>query len=244
MPVRKDRLDALLFNRGLCDSREQGKRLVLAGEVKVDGRLVDKPAERFGGDAVLEIKEKPRFVGRGGLKLEGALEHFGIDVTGWTCLDVGASTGGFTDCLLQRGAAKVHAIDVGTNQLVWKLRNDPRVVSREKFNARNLLESDLGEKVSLAVMDLSFISLTKVLPAVFGVLDGGGTVVCLIKPQFELQREDVGSGGIVREEALRERAVEKIRRFVTEEHSRVWKGVVPAQIAGMDGNQEFLAWIG
>jgi len=192
----------------------------------------------------LEIKEKPRFVGRGGMKLEGALEHFGIDVTGWTCLDVGASTGGFTDCLLQRGAAKVHAIDVGTNQLVWKLRNDPRVVSREKFNARNLLESDLGEKVSLAVMDLSFISLTKVLPAVFGVLDGGGTVVCLIKPQFELQREDVGSGGIVREEALRERAVEKIRRFVTEEHSRVWKGVVPAKIAGMDGNQEFLAWIG
>lgn len=244
MPVRKDRLDALLFNRGLCDSREQGKRLVLAGEVKVDGRLVDKPAERFGEDAVVEIKEKPRFVGRGGLKLEGALEHFGIDVTGWTCLDVGASTGGFTDCLLQRGAAKVHAIDVGTNQLVWKLRNDPRVVSREKFNARNLLESDLGEKVSLAVMDLSFISLTKVLPAVFGVLDGGGTVVCLIKPQFELQREDVGSGGIVREESLRERAVEKIRRFVTEEHSRVWSGVIPAQIAGMDGNQEFLAWIG
>lgn len=242
--MRKDRLDALLINRGMCDSREQGKRLVLAGEVKVDGRVVDKPAERFGEDAVVEIKEKPKFVGRGGLKLEGALEHFGINVTGWTCLDVGASTGGFTDCLLQRGAAKVHAIDVGTNQLVWKLRNDPRVVSKEKFNARNLEEEDLGEKVKLAVMDLSFISLTKVLPAVFGVLEEGGGVVCLIKPQFELQKEDVGRGGIVRDEALRERAVEKIRLFVTERHGRIWRGVIPAQISGMDGNQEFLAWIG
>ena len=231
------------MNRGMCDSREQGKRLVLAGEVTVDGRMVDKPAERFGEDAVVVIKEKPRFVGRGGLKLEGALEHFGIDVTGWTCLDVGASTGGFTDCLLQRGAHKVHAIDVGTNQLVWKLRSDPRVFSREKFNARNLVEADLGEKVELAVMDLSFISLTKVLPAVFGVLKDGGAVVCLIKPQFELQRDDVGKGGIVRDEALRERAVEKIRQFA-EGAGREWKGVIPAKISGMDGNQEFLAWIG
>ena len=243
-PVRKDRLDALLFNRGMCESREQGKRLVLAGEVKVDGHVVDKPAEKFGEDAVVEIREKPRFVGRGGLKLEGALEHFGIDVSGWVCLDVGASTGGFTDCLLQRGAAKVHAVDVGTNQLVWKLRSDPRVVSREKFNARHMEVADLGEKVRLAVMDLSFISLTKVLPAVFGVLAEGGEVVCLIKPQFELEREDVGRGGIVREEELRERAVEKIRRFVTEDHGREWKGVIPASIAGTDGNQEFLAWIG
>lgn len=244
MCVRKDRLDALLFNRRLCDSREQGKRLILAGEVKVDGRLVDKPAERFSEEAKVEIKEKPRFVGRGGLKLEGALEHFGIDVRGWTCLDVGASTGGFTDCLLQRGATKVHAIDVGTNQLVWKLRNDPRVVAREKFNARHMQENDIGEKVRLAVMDLSFISLTKVLPAVFGVLEEGGAVVCLIKPQFELQRGDVGAGGIVRDEALRERAVEKIRRFVTEEHGREWRGMIPASISGMDGNQEYLAWIG
>lgn len=242
--MRKDRLDALLINRGMCDSREQGKRLVLAGKVKVDGRMVDKPAERFGEDAVVEIKEKPKFVGRGGLKLEGALEHFGINVNGRTCLDVGASTGGFTDCLLQRGAAKVYAIDVGTNQLVWKLRNDPRVVSKEKFNARSLQQKDLGEKVSLAVMDLSFISLTKVLPAIFGVLEDCGEVVCLIKPQFELQREDVGKGGIVRDEALRERAVEKIRRFVTEEHGRSWQGVIPAKISGMDGNQEFLAWVG
>ena len=228
----------------MCDSREQAKRLVLAGEVKVDGRMVDKPAEKFGEDAVVEIKEKPRFVGRGGLKLEGALEAFGIDVTGWICIDVGASTGGFTDCLLQRGAVKVHAIDVGTNQLVWKLRNDPRVISKEKFNARHMELKDIGEKVRLAVMDLSFISLTKVLPAVFGVLEEGGEVVCLIKPQFELDREDIGKGGIVRDEELRERAVEKIRKFVTEVHGKTWKGVIPASIAGMDGNQEYLAWIG
>lgn len=233
-----------MFNRGMCDSREQAKRLVLAGEVKVDGRMVDKPAEKFGEDAVVEIKEKPRFVGRGGLKLEGALEAFGIDVTGWICIDVGASTGGFTDCLLQRGAVKVHAIDVGTNQLVWKLRNDPRVISKEKFNARHMELKDIGEKVRLAVMDLSFISLTKVLPAVFGVLEDGGEVVCLIKPQFELDREDIGKGGIVRDEELRERAVEKIRKFVTEVHGKTWKGVIPASIAGMDGNQEYLAWIG
>ena len=242
--MRKDRLDALLMNRGMCESREQGKRLVLAGEVKVDGHMIDKPAERFGEDAVVEIKEKPRFVGRGGLKLEGALIHFGIDVTGWTCLDVGASTGGFTDCLLQRGAVKVHAVDVGTNQLVWKLRNDSRVVVREKFNARHMEVSDLGEQVRLAVMDLSFISLTKVLPAVFRVIEEKGEVVCLIKPQFELEREDVGKGGIVRDEVLRERAVEKIRRFITEEHRREWRGVVPATISGTDGNQEYLAWIG
>ncbi len=242
--MRKDRLDALMLNRGMCDSREQAKRLVLAGEVKVNGRLVDKPAEKFGEEAVVEIKEKPKYVGRGGLKLEGALEAFGIQVSGWVCMDVGASTGGFTDCLLQRGALRVHALDVGTNQLVWKLRNDPRVISKEKFNARHMEPEDIGEKVRLAVMDLSFISLTKVLPAVFGVLQEGGELVCLIKPQFELDREDIGKGGIVREEELRERAVEKIRRFVTEEHGKDWKGFIPASIAGMDGNQEFLAWIG
>ncbi|MFK7849731.1 MAG: TlyA family RNA methyltransferase [Akkermansiaceae bacterium] len=241
--MKKHRLDALLHNRGLCDSREQAKRLVLAGEVKVGDRVVDKPAERFEEDVVVHIKEKPRFVGRGGLKLEGALMYFDMDVTGWTCLDVGASTGGFTDCLLQRGAEKVHAVDVGTNQLVWKLRNDPRVMVKEKFNARYMTEEDLGERVRLAVMDLSFISLTKVLPAVFGVLEKGGEVICLIKPQFELEREDVGRGGIVREEELRVRAVEKIRDFVTQEHSKEWLGSVPAKIAGMDGNQEFLARI-
>jgi 23S rRNA (cytidine1920-2'-O)/16S rRNA (cytidine1409-2'-O)-methyltransferase len=242
--MKKERADALLVNRGLCDSREQAKRLILAGEVRTGDKIIDKPSVKLDEDAPLEVKEKPKFVGRGGLKIEGALDAFGIDPTGWTCIDVGASTGGFTDCLLQRGAVRVHAVDVGTNQLVWKLRNDPRVVVKEQFNARHMVPEDIGEKVRLAVMDLSFISLTKVLPAVFSVLDEQGSVVCLIKPQFELNREDIGKGGIVRDPALHERAVEKIRKFVEEEHGRTWKGLIPSPITGTDGNQEFLAWIG
>jgi 23S rRNA (cytidine1920-2'-O)/16S rRNA (cytidine1409-2'-O)-methyltransferase len=242
--MKTERADTLLVARGLCDSREQGKRLILAGEVRSGDRIIDKPSTKLPLEAPLEVREKPRFVGRGGLKLEGALDAFAIDPTGWVCLDVGASTGGFTDCLLQRGASRVHAVDVGTNQLVWKLRNDPRVISREQFNARNLTAEDLGEKVHLAVMDLSFISLTKVLPAVFGVLTEDGSVVCLIKPQFELQREDVAKGGIVRDPVLHQQAIEKIRGFVTVQHGRQWRGLIPSPITGMDGNQEFLAWLG
>jgi 23S rRNA (cytidine1920-2'-O)/16S rRNA (cytidine1409-2'-O)-methyltransferase len=240
----KERVDALLVARGLCDSREQAKRLVLAGEVRSGDRMIDKPSLKIEADAPLEVKEKPKYVGRGGLKLEGALQAFGIDPTGWVCFDVGASTGGFTDCLLQHGAIRVHAVDVGTNQLVWKLRNDPRVIVKEQFNARHMRPEDIGEKVRLAVMDVSFISLTKILPAVFAILEEGGSVVCLIKPQFELDREDIGKGGIVRDPGLHERAVEKIRRFVTEEHSREWRGLIPSPITGTDGNQEFLAWVG
>ena len=241
--MKKDRTDALLVTRGLCDSREQAKRLILAGEVRSGDRIIDKPSTKLPTDAPLEIKEKPRFVGRGGLKLEGALDTFQIDPAGWVCIDVGASTGGFTDCLLQRGAVRVHAVDVGTNQLVWKLRNDPRVVVKEQFNARHMVPADIGEKVRLAVMDLSFISLTKVLPAVFSVLEGNGSVVCLIKPQFELRREDITRGGIVRDPALHQQAIEKIRHFVTTEYACEWRGLVPSSITGMDGNQEFLAWI-
>jgi 23S rRNA (cytidine1920-2'-O)/16S rRNA (cytidine1409-2'-O)-methyltransferase len=242
--MKNERVDVLLVARGLCDSREQAKRLVLAGEVRSGDRVVDKPSAKLPEDAPLELKEKPRYVGRGGLKLEAALDDFHIDPAGWICIDVGASTGGFTDCLLQRGAARVHAVDVGTNQLVWKLRNDPRVVVKEQFNARHMVPEDIGEKVRLAVMDLSFISLTKVLPAVFGVLEADGSVVCLIKPQFELQREDISKGGIVRDPALHQRAIEKIRDFVTGEHGMEWRGVIPSPITGTDGNQEFLAWIG
>ena len=240
--MTKERAYALLVARGLADTREQAKRLILAGEVRTGDRTVDKPSTKLPLDAPLEVRAKLKYVGRGGLKIEGALDAFGIDPAGWVCLDVGASTGGFTDCLLQRGAAKVHAIDVGTNQLVWKLRSDPRVVAREKFNARYLTEADLGERVRLAVMDLSFISLTKVLPAVFSVLEEGGMVVPLIKPQFELERDDISKGGIVRDPALHERAVEKIRRFV-EESGREWRGVIESPITGTDGNKEFLAWI-
>jgi 23S rRNA (cytidine1920-2'-O)/16S rRNA (cytidine1409-2'-O)-methyltransferase len=242
--MKLERADVLLVEKGLCDSREQAKRLILAGEVRIGDRVVDKPGQKLAEDSALEVREKPKFVGRGGVKLEGALEAFGIDPTGWVCVDVGASTGGFTDCLLQHGAAKVHAVDVGTNQLVWKLRNDPRVVVKEQFNARHMTPEDLGEKVRLAVMDLSFISLTKVLPAVFSVLDEEGSVVCLIKPQFELDREDISKGGIVRDPALHDRAVAKIRRFVVEECRREWRGLIASPITGTDGNQEFLAWIG
>ena len=242
--MKNERADMLLFTRGLCDSREQAKRLILAGEVRSGERLIDKPGVQLPLDAPLAIKDKPRFVGRGGLKLEAALAAFQIDPNGWVCLDVGASTGGFTDCLLQRGALRVHAVDVGTNQLVWKLRNDPRVVVKEQFNARHMVPADIGEAVRLAVMDLSFISLTKVLPAVFPVVEEGGHVVCLIKPQFELRREDISKGGIVRDAALHQRAVEKIHDFITGASGRQWRGVMPSPITGTDGNQEFLAWIG
>ena len=234
----------MLVARGLSASREQAKRLILAGEVRSGDHIIDKPGARLPLDAPLAIKDKPRYVGRGGLKLEAALDAFHIDPAGWVCLDVGASTGGFTDCLLQRGVLRVHALDVGTNQLVWQLRNDPRVVVREQFNARHLVFEDIGENVRLAVMDLSFISLTRVLPAVFSVLAADGSVVCLIKPQFELRREDISKGGIVRDPVLHARAVEKIHRFVTAEHGHEWRGLIPSPITGMDGNQEFLAWLG
>ncbi len=239
----KERVDALLVSRGLCDSREQAKRLIMAGEVLVGTERVSKASQKVGEEAALTVKERPRYVGRGGFKMEGALKEFGIDPSGWICADLGASTGGFTDCLLQHGAVKVHAIDVGTNQLVWKLRCDERVISKEKTNARHLTTEDLGEKVKLVVMDLSFISLTKVLPAAFGILEEGGFVISLIKPQFELSREEVGKGGIVREPELHQKAVDKIRTFITEELEREWIEVITSPITGTDGNVEFLAWM-
>ena len=242
--MKTERADALLVARGLCASREQAKRLILAGEVRSGDRLIDKPSTKIAVDAPLAIKDKPRFVGRGGLKLEAALEAFQIDPCGWVCIDVGASTGGFTDCLLQRGAVRVHAVDVGTNQLVWKLRNDPRVVVKEQFNARHMVPQDIGELVRLAVMDLSFISLTKVLPAVVRVLEETGSLVCLIKPQFELEREAISKGGIVRDPALHQRAVDKIRDFIATQPGLEWRGLIPSPITGTDGNHEFLAWIG
>ena len=237
-----ERLDVALVTRGLCDSREQARRLILAGEVKVNGHPIDKASRGVKDSDAIELKEKPRFVSRGGLKLEGALAAFGLDPAGMVCADIGASTGGFTDCLLQHGALRVHCFDVGTNQLAWKLRSDPRVRAREQFNARQITPEDVGEPVDLAVMDLSFISLTKVLPAVFGILRPGGQVVCLIKPQFESERADVGRGGIIRDPEVRAAAVEKIRRHV-QEHGKERRGVVDSPITGSDGNHEFLAWI-
>jgi 23S rRNA (cytidine1920-2'-O)/16S rRNA (cytidine1409-2'-O)-methyltransferase len=239
--MAKLRVDSLLVVRGLCDSREQAKRLIMAGEVMTGTERISKPSQKVAEDADLSVRERPKYVGRGGFKMEGALREFEINPTGWTCADLGASTGGFTDCLLQHGAKKVHAIDVGTNQLVWKLRSDDRVVSRERFNARNLTVDDIGERVMLVVMDLSFISLTKVLPSAFSILEDGGSVISLIKPQFELSRGEVGKGGIVREPERHQKAVDKIRTFITEELGREWCGFITSPITGTDGNVEFLA---
>ncbi len=237
----KERVDSLLVSRGLCESREVAKRLVMAGEVFLGTERVGKASTKVAVDGDLSVRERPKFVGRGGLKLEGALDHFAIEVNDFVCLDTGSSTGGFTDCLLQRGATRVHAVDVGTNQLVYKLRTDPRVIVKEKFNSRNLTEADLGERVDIAVLDLSFISMTKVLPAVFSVLKEEGQVVALIKPQFELSRDEVSKGGIVREPELHQKAISKIRDFVVAS-GREWRGVMESPIQGMDGNVEFLGW--
>ena len=254
----KQRLDQLLVSRGLCTSREQGKRLILAGEVLVNDEPVTKAGQLVPDDAILRVKTAPKYVSRGGLKLEGALDHFGISVEGKICFDVGSSTGGFTDCLLQRGAQKVFAFDVGTNQLVWKLRSDPRVVSRENYNVRHLKPEDIGESVDLIVADVSFISLTLVLPPAFKVLKAGGEAIVLIKPQFELSRDEVGKGGIVRDAALHEKACAKIENFVRESSGGLrprggndggqrppllWRGLMESPIQGTDGNREFLAWI-
>lgn len=237
------RLDQLLVDRALADSREQAKRLILAGEVTVEGIPHPKPGQKVSETAVIAVRERPRHVSRGGLKLEGALDAFGIDVEGRVGVDIGASTGGFTDCLLQRGAVRVHALDVGTNQLAWKLRQDPRVVSRERFNCRDLALADVGEPAGIVVIDVSFISLTLILPAACSVLAPGGDLVCLVKPQFELAREDIGKGGIVRDPALHARAVAKIESFVTSCLNMAWRGVIVSPITGTDGNREYLAWL-
>ncbi len=241
--MAKQRLDVLVAQLGLCDSREQAQRLILAGEVSVKGQIITKPGTKVDDTLPVTVKNKPRYVSRGGLKLEGALKAFPVKAEGKICLDIGSSTGGFTDCLLQNGALRVHAVDVGTNQLVWKLRNDPRVVVKEQFNARYMTPADLGEKVQLIVSDVSFISLTKILPAAYDCLEADGDLLVLIKPQFELQPEDIGPGGIVRDPALHQRAVDKIHDFVVNELHREWCGVADSPITGMEGNKEFLAWL-
>ena len=240
MKANKQRLDCLLAARGLFDTREKARRAIMAGEVRVGELLVDKPGARVADDVEITVKTANRYVGRGGLKLEAALKHFAIDPTGKVCLDIGASTGGFTDCLLQHGAAKVHAIDVGHGQLDWKIRSDPRVVVQEKLNARFLTRADIPDPINLCVVDVSFISLTLILPPAFELLTPEGVIVSLIKPQFELGKDDVGKGGIVREPELHARAVRKIEEF-TASLSKKWCGVIESPILGMEGNKEFLA---
>jgi len=240
LKINKQRLDILLASRGLFDTREKARRAIMAGEVRVGESVVDKPGTRVADDAEITVKTASRYVGRGGLKMEAALRHFAIDPTGMTCLDIGASTGGFTDCLLQHGAAKVHAIDVGHSQLDWKIRSDPRVIVQEKLNARYLTRADIPDSIDLCVIDVSFISLTLILPAAFELLTPDGVIVSLIKPQFELGKDDIGKGGIVREPELHERAVRKIGEF-TASISKKWCGFIESPITGMEGNKEFLA---
>lgn len=237
----KQRLDQLLVARGLCESREKAQRAIMAGEVTVGERVVDKPGAQVADDAPVAVKAAERYVGRGGLKLEAALREFAIDVRGTVCLDIGASTGGFTDCLLQHGAAKVYAIDVGHSQLDWKIRSDPRVIVREKLNARYLSRDDIPDKLALCVIDVSFISLTLILPPAFELLRPDGVIVALIKPQFELRKEQVGKGGVVRDPRLHDAAVEKIRADVTGTLGGVWSGCIESPILGGEGNKEFLA---
>lgn len=238
--AEKQRLDKLMAERGLTPSREKAQALIMAGQVVVGDHAVHKAGQQVAVDAEIRIKgEVLPYVSRGGLKLSKALETFGVDVTGLVVLDVGASTGGFTDCLLQNGALRVFAVDVGYGQLAWKLQQDPRVVSMEKTNIRNLTPEELDEQPELAVIDASFISLTKVLPATMQLVKPGGRIIALIKPQFEVGRGEVGKGGIVRDPSAHERVVENIRHAARELGLTV-AGVCESPITGADGNREFL----
>jgi 23S rRNA (cytidine1920-2'-O)/16S rRNA (cytidine1409-2'-O)-methyltransferase len=235
---KRARIDRLLVDRGLAESREKAMRLVLAGEVFADGQRVDKPAVLVPESARIEVRGRLPYVSRGGEKLAHALDTFQMDVRGRICLDVGASTGGFTDCLLQRGAAKVFAVDVGHGQLDAGLRKDPRVVVMERTNARTLDPRLFGDLPVLAVVDVSFISLEKILPAVFGALAPKGEIVALVKPQFEVGRQAVGKGGVVRDPALHRAAVARLARYAV---LRGWHvlGVTASPLHGPKGNREF-----
>jgi len=234
------RLDLLLVERGLAQSREKARALILTGHVLVHGQKIDKAGHSVSIDSKIDVLESPKFVGRGGLKLEAALDHFRIQTAGKVCLDIGSSTGGFTDCLLQRGAARVYAIDVGTAQLDWKLRTDPRVIVHEQVNARYLGREQVPEPIDLAVCDVSFISITMILPVLPNLLAERAEMVILVKPQFELERHQVSKGGIIRDPALHHQACRRVEEAV----QRLGYGseIIPSPILGAEGNQEFLLY--
>ena len=241
--MNRIRIDKLLVEQGMADSRAKAHAMVMAGVVLVDEKRVSKPSESFTADAIIRIKgdsPESRYVGRGGLKLEAALNAFQIDPAGFVCIDVGSSTGGFTDCLLQHGADRVIAVDAGTNQLVWSLRTDPRVEVREKTNARDLTLNDFDMRFDLAVMDVSFISVTKIIPAIISLLTPAGRMIVLIKPQFEVGRGEVGKGGIVRDPEKHERVVAEVNAFAESLGLKV-RGLIESPILGAEGNKEFLA---
>ena len=240
----KTRLDQRVHELGLAESRERAKALILAGEVYVNGEKQTRPAVPVPEDANVEVRGgKLPYVSRGGLKLEKALDTFAVDPAGFTCVDCGASTGGFTDCLLQRGAKRVYAVDVGYGQLAWSLRTDERVTVMERTNARNLTPEMFPEKMDMAVMDMSFISLHLVLPAVKSLLGADGQVICLVKPQFEAGREKVGKKGVVRDPAVHREVLE---RFLdkAKELGFVVRGMTFSPVRGPEGNIEYLAWLG
>ncbi len=238
---QKERLDVLLVNRGLCETRAKAQAVIMAGEVYVDGQKLDKPGTAVLSESQIEVRGGVcPYVSRGGLKLEKALRDFGVDVHGFVCSDSGASTGGFTDCLLQQGASKVFAIDVGYGQLAWKIRNDPRVVVMERTNVRYLNLEQLGEPLDLSVIDVSFISLALVLPAIHSVLKDDGQVLCLIKPQFEAGKDKVGKKGVVRDPETHE---EVLAHFVETAQNLQFtlKNLTFSPVKGPEGNIEFLA---
>jgi len=244
--MKRERIDKLLVELGLADSRTKAQALVMSGVVLVNEKRIEKPSQEFLPTETIRIKGKSdeiKYVGRGGLKLEKALQEFHIQPDGYVCLDVGASTGGFTDCLLQSGAKKVVTVDVGTNQLVWKLRNDERVEVRENINARHLKPEDFSEKFDLIVMDVSFISVTKILPALKKLLAENAKIIVLIKPQFEVGKGEVGKGGIVRDTEKHLEVIKKVNDFA-QEIGLVGLGLIDSPIAGADGNKEFLALYG
>jgi 23S rRNA (cytidine1920-2'-O)/16S rRNA (cytidine1409-2'-O)-methyltransferase len=235
----KIRVDQLLVERGLAESGERARALILAGHVVINGQRSDKPGHSVATDSQVEVLERMPYVSRGGLKLAAALDHFAMDVSGRVCLDVGSSTGGFTDCLLQRGTARVWSIDVGHGQLDWKLRNDARVVVREGVNARYLQPADFPEKFDLAVCDASFISATLLIPGIVPLLsDKSGEMVILVKPQFEVGRGQVGKGGIIRDPELHRSACDRVRACVEALNFRAQ--IVESPILGAEGNREFL----
>jgi len=240
MAEPKERLDQLLVSRGLVESRALAQRMIMAGQVRLEGQLVLQPSTRVAPDAAVEMISAPRFVSRGGEKLETALQRFRLQPTGWVCADVGASTGGFTDCLLQHGADRVYAIDVGHGQLHWRLRTDPRVVLMERKNARTL--SELPEPIRLATVDVSFISLRLILPSVAGWLVAGGEVVALVKPQFEAGRRQVGKGGVVKDPGTHQQVLFEILKAAIVV-GLAPQGLIRSPLVGPKGNLEFLAWL-
>ncbi len=233
------RLDQILVERGLAESREQAQRLIMAGSVLVNGQPAMKPAARADDQTLIEVRARPRFVSRGGEKLAAALDSFAVNPQGWVCADVGASTGGFTDCLLQRGAARVYAIDVGYGQIAWGLRQDSRVVLMERTNARYL--TALAEPVTLVAVDVSFISVRHLLPVLTRWLDARGQIVILVKPQFEAGRSQVSRGGVVRDPAVHASVLHAVVGYAREAGLHA-AGLVPSPITGPAGNLEFLLW--